>query len=263
MRFLLFLLTSLLLAIAVQSCKKECHDHTNPKCENYNPCFGKFPALADFTISEVVSGFPNETEEVFRMSYVQFSAKQEFESYQWVIGNHNDTFYTRTCGLKDFPEGETITVRLVGKRKPNTDCFPNDDGIDTVYKTFKVTAGDSLMPIVGEYEGYYEGNPNKKVTVKVLCTKKLDGQNIEYWDFSIQNIPVESVMELSDGITLGSSVWRIRSGDDGPVGGYRMEGYIYLLPDKKTLVATYNHWDTASHYPNFVRINGGFRGTRK
>lgn len=262
MRFLLLILIISGL-LTVQSCKKECHDKSNPDCENYDPCYGKSRTSADFTISEVVSGFPNETGEVWHNSYVQFTSKQDFDSYQWVIGTNKDTFYTKTCGLRDFPEGQTIQVRLIGKRTPNTKCFPDDDGIDTVYKSFKVTAGDSLLPILGEYEGYYDGYPNNKVTVKVLCTKKLDGQNIEYLDFSIVNIPVENFEEVTDIYGLGSSVWRINSDDDGAHGGYRMQGYIYLSPDKNTLKATYNHWDTATHYPNFVRISGGFTGTRK
>lgn len=262
MRFLLLVLFSVTLLIA-QSCKRECHDPANPDCENYDPCFGKEKTSADFTISEVVSGFANETDEVFRMSYVQFESKQDFDSYEWVIGNHPDTFRTKKCGLQSFPEGGTITVRFIGKKQPNRTCFPEDDGIDTVYKSFKVSAADSLIPILGEYEGYYDAYPNQKVTVKVFRKFVLDGQNQPSAEWGIINIPVTNVNGVREQLTLGASVWRINGDDDGPYSGYRMKGYIYLSPDKKTLTATYNHWDTASRYPNFVRINGGFKGTRK
>jgi hypothetical protein len=263
MRFLLFIITCLGIVLMAESCKKECQDKSNPDCENYDPCYGKAKTSADFTISEVVSGFANETDEVFRMSYVQFEAKQDFDSYQWVIGNHPDTFRTKKCGLQSFPEGETITVRLIGKKQPNTQCFPDDDGIDTVIKKFRVSAADSLIPILGEYEGYYDAYPNQKVTVKIFRKFVLDGQNQPSAQWGIINIPVTNINGVRDELTLGSSVWYINGNHDGAYAGYRMQGYVYLSPDKKTLTATYNHWDTASRYPNFVRINGGFKGTRK
>lgn len=263
MRFCLLVFMAFSLMVLASACKKECHDPSNPDCENYNPCHGKEKTNADFTVSELVSGVTNETDEVFRMTYVQFEAKQNFDSYEWVIGNHPDTFRTKKCGLQSFPEGETITVRFIGKKQPNKSCFPNDDGIDTVIKKFKVTKADSLMPILGEYEGYYDAYPNQKVTVKVFRKFVLDGQNQPSAEWGITNIPVTNINGVQSIFSFGSSIWRINGDDDGPLSGYRMQGYIYLLPDKKTLIATYNHWDTASRYPNFRRINGGFRGTRK
>lgn len=262
MRFLLLVLITLVL-LGTQSCKKECHDPSNPDCENYDQCFGKEKTNADFTISEVVGGRAFETDEVWRNSYVQFTAKQDFDSYQWVIGTHKDTFYTKSCGLSGFPEGQTIQVRLVGKRKPNTDCFAGDDGIDTVYKTFKVTASDSLLQIYGEYDGYYSNDPNHKVTVKVWRNMIPDSPTWRPKAY-FTNIPVEGIT-VSEIAGIGSTAFRINAEgiDDGPKGGYAMNGFVYLLPDKKTLKAEYSHWDTATHYPNFVRINGSFTGTRK
>ncbi len=261
MRFLLLSLICITL-LSTQSCKKECHDPTNPDCENYDPCFGKEKTNADFTISEVVGGRAFETDEVWRNSYVQFTAKQEFDSYQWVIGTHEDTFYTKSCGLSGFPEGATIKVRLVGKRQPYTGCFSGDDGIDTVYKTFKVTASDSVRPIYGEYEGYFSNYPNHKVTVNVWRDMIPD---VPTWKTKtyFTNIPVEGI-EVRELFAIGSTAIYLNGiGDDGPNGGYRMQGHVYLLPDKKTLKAEYSHWDTATRYPNLVRINGSFTGTRK
>lgn len=261
MRFLLFIITCLGIVLMAQSCKKECQDKSNPDCENYDPCYGKAKTSADFTISEVVGGRAFETDEVWRNSYVQFTAKQDFESYQWVIGTHKDTFYTKSCGLSGFPEGQSFQVRLIGKKKPNTDCFPTDDGIDTVYKTFKVTAHDSLRPIYGEYEGYFSNYPDHKVIVKVGRDMIPDFPTWKTKSY-FTNIPAEGCWV--DDITPASTAWSVNGMSDGPFsGGYRMIGYVYLLPDKKTLKAEYTHWDTATRYPNFVRINGSFTGTRK
>lgn len=263
MRFVLLVLISVSLLIT-QSCKRECHDPANPDCENYNPCFGKEKTSADFTISEVVGGRAFETDEVWRLSYVQFTARQEFDSYQWVIGTHKDTFYTKTCGLSGFPEGATIKVRLVGKRQPQTGCFAGDDGIDTVYKTFKVTAHDSILPIFGEYEGYYDAYPDKKVTVRVWREMVPDMPTWSMNSESITNIPVQGGA-MSIFTSLGSTAFFMDNEgvDSGPNGGYAMKGYVYLLPDRKTLKAEYTHWDTATRFPNYVRIKGGFTGTRK
>lgn len=264
MRFLLFLLLSTSLLILAQSCKKECHDPANPDCDNYDPCFGKEKPNADFTIYEVVGGKPFETDEIWHINKVRCIAKQDFDSYEWVVGDHVDTFRTKSFELGGFPEGKTFNVRLIGKRQPNTNCFAGDDGIDTVYKTFKVTAHDSLLPIYGVYEGAYSSYPDKKITSTIGYLTMPDSPTWKVWDYYITNIPVEGT-RISMITSLGATAFYL-SGvgvGDGPVSGYRMIGYIYLSPDKKTLKGEYSHWDTASRYPNFVRINGSFTGTRK
>lgn len=263
MRFLLLIIACLGIVLMAESCKKECHDKSNPDCENYDPCYGKEKTNADFTIEEMVAGRGFETDEIHRNSKVRFNAIQEFESYEWIVGNHVDTFRTKNFVLGGFPEGQSFTVRLIGKRKPNTRCFPDDSGIDTVFKTFKVTANDSLLPIYGQYEGYYDKYPDKKVTVNVWRTTRLFGSIWEVDDTYFLNLPVEGA-EVHNIFTIGASAWYVNIiGDDGKYSGYKFQGYVCLLPDKKTLKAEYSHWDTASRYPNLVRINGSFTGTRK
>lgn len=267
MRFLALIFIATALLFTAQSCKKECHDPANPNCENYDPCFRKEKTSANFTISEVVGGRAFETDEIHQINKARFIAQQDFDSYEWVVGNHIDTFRTKSFELGGFPQGETIDVRLIGKRNPNTLCFANDDGIDTVYKTFKVTAHDSLLPIFGEYEGYYSHAPNKKITVRFWRDTRPEGPNEPNWEVYnryFTNIPVEGT-EVSMITSIGATAYYIDNigNGSGIPSGYSMKGYVYLMPDKETLKAEYTHWDTATRYPNFVRIGGSFTGKRK
>jgi hypothetical protein len=263
MRILLFILTGISL-LAAQSCKKECHDPSNPDCENYDPCYGKNRTSADFTINEIVGGKPFETDEIWHINKVRCIAKQDFDSYEWVVGDHVDTFSTKGFELGGFPEGQTFKVRLIGKRQPNTHCFADDDGIDTVIKFFKVTAHDSLLPIFGTYEGTYGQYPDKKITVEVGRLTMPDVPTWRVYDTYFTNIPVEGT-RVSKITSLGATAFYLDNlgFDDGPVGGYAMMGYIYLSPDKKTLKGEYTHWDTTGLYNQFVRISGSYTGTRK
>ncbi|MBS1554012.1 MAG: hypothetical protein JSU09_03715 [Bacteroidetes bacterium] len=133
-----------------------CGDEPKP-----NPCRGIAPLDADFTIKQPISfAIANgrydtllATDTVLMGSTVQFEAKHDSMTYEWKIGEDDRTWNTKkvTLAFRDFYG--SVRIRLIGRWSPNVQCFPKDDGVDTVYRTLTVLQ-DKDNPVFGEYEGY-------------------------------------------------------------------------------------------------------------
>ncbi|MDD2982012.1 MAG: hypothetical protein PHQ74_01365 [Crocinitomicaceae bacterium] len=140
--FILFFTFSFVLSAGMflVGCKKE-----QPQMSELNKdCDCAEEVSADFTISEIAAyNIPNnelitETDTIFAERNVRFSAKTDQAQYTWLIGN--ETLSSQTVG-RYFPSqfsGQDIPVTLIVKKKPNSICFPLDDGIDTLVKWFHV-----------------------------------------------------------------------------------------------------------------------------
>ena len=131
------------------ACRKEQPDMRNSK----DPCKCASEVSADFVIEELATHIPEEiwieTDTSLHNKTVQFRALEEDAEYQWYIGI--DQFETQTASryFSDEWIGSDIPITLVVKKDPNKACFPNDDGYDSITKTFYV----SQYPI---YHGYDE-----------------------------------------------------------------------------------------------------------
>jgi hypothetical protein len=185
---------ALFVVVFFSTCKKDCcQDPTNPKCENYDPCYGKKATSAFFIIEEKFSTLDKWIEcdsvnGIGNISAVRFSALNDADSFIWTIGS--ETIYTKSFTRFDFPLKKHIPITLVVINKnPNKKCFPNDDGRDT-FKRMMYTWGREIewdqskgayvinnpKPIQGVYRGYYESDPKKEVTIVAKdtvysCTK--------------------------------------------------------------------------------------------
>lgn len=76
-------------------------------------------------------------------SHMTFVAKDIADAtyYKWIIGREeleNQPIVYR----EGFPRNEPIPITLIVHKKPNKECFPNDDGIDTLIKTYYFTDKD-------------------------------------------------------------------------------------------------------------------------
>ncbi|RYM35503.1 hypothetical protein ERX46_00510 [Brumimicrobium glaciale] len=136
----LLLLASVFLLV-IFACKK---DQLEIK-KTADPCDCASEVSADFDILERHSfagggGALTTTDNVLSWSTkeVRFRAKQNDAEYTWYIGA--DKEYEREVFSNFGTEwiGSTIPVTLVVKKKPNLICFPNDDGYDSITKTFKI-----------------------------------------------------------------------------------------------------------------------------
>ncbi|KAB2913813.1 MAG: hypothetical protein F9K23_16350 [Bacteroidetes bacterium] len=165
MRFLLFILICAGLILTAESCKKECHDRSNPDCENYDPCYGKQPLTADFETFEV-SIFPDNwipySTDTLASSDVFFRAKEENVEYEWTVGS--ETITTRSFTRKNFPVGVRIPITLKVKRKTDFGCFPTDSVVAQTRNIF-VIDGYENSKVAGYYQGYHTNNAADTFTV--------------------------------------------------------------------------------------------------
>lgn len=134
-----FMLLSLTVIV---SCKKE---QPQLNTEEKDPCDCASEVSADFDILER-HGFGGGngplivTDNVLGRSgkEVRFRAKEEEAEYTWYIGTdvETDRETFKTFGLQWV--GSTIPVTLVVEKEPNLVCFPNDDGYDSITKSFTI-----------------------------------------------------------------------------------------------------------------------------
>lgn len=178
MKFSYKLLVATLIAFSfiLHSCKEECpcDDPTDPMCDNYDPCFGKKAVSADFYMYENHEGLDTskgweyyDTDTLLGQS-VLLVAKEEFEpywsevTYTWIIGAETISGKDKKIITRNtFPTNEQIPVTLIVRKKPHLDCFPEDDGVDTVTRYMVFPSGNLLPKWQGEYIGYTTDDPNE------------------------------------------------------------------------------------------------------
>jgi len=181
----------LLLLIATQywgcrkECPKPCQDPTNPDCENYDPCFGKVAANADFTMEVKLGERKFEADTFGSTNTVIFTAKKWAESYHWIIGGNE--YKTQSFTNRDFPQYVNIQVTLIVKNTTILSCNPYGKTNDTITKTFYATGNgfrdtpyqkNYITPLWhGSYEGYFKDNPTVKRKIELLEYIKPDGAN--------------------------------------------------------------------------------------
>lgn len=163
MRFLLFVLTCFGILLTAESCKKECHDKSNPDCENYDPCYGQEPVTAKIEIGQFFPvanpEFTNVSilEEKFIAGYIHFNCPVPNAKYTWTLGAETITSQKFERSFDEtLPKG-TYTVKLVIEKEPNKSCFPTDDGVDTFIKTFELVPVCQTLTI-GIFKGVWEGS---------------------------------------------------------------------------------------------------------
>lgn len=155
------------------SCKRNdepCHDPTNPNCENYNPCYGKKPVKAELSISQHL--FPHASgdlgkifveDTVFPQVFIRFNCPLNGAKYTWTLGAETLTSQWVERGFVTTPLG-TYTVKLAVEKEPDTNCFPNDNGKDTVTKAFSIVPFCKLA-ILGVFKGRWDNVSNQDSSI--------------------------------------------------------------------------------------------------
>ncbi len=97
---------------------------------------------------------------------IKFEAIGEYDSYEWKLED-DTTLYNGKATVFSFkyPWGE-LKMRLIVRSKPDTLCFPDDDGIDTIYKSIFVINKENI-DLIGCYHGYLENDPSDTFTVDI------------------------------------------------------------------------------------------------
>ena len=166
-----------------------CPNSTEPEPD---PCEGKYPVSADFEIWEGSQAYKYKflTDTVIhKPNYAVFVCKNNYDYYEWKVGSQEKKYYTKEFSLSFYDHGvpfveNPIPIRLIVKSKPDSLCYPADDGIDTVFKSIYIVKYQESR-IFGDYYGYDTTNPNVYYTVNI-GKKYIEKKNWTY--FYINNL---------------------------------------------------------------------------
>jgi hypothetical protein len=170
---------SLALMMSCNKCKERCDDPTNPECPNYvvpdnnDPCLGKetthakFEMLQALTVENDVDTFITFHRYCRTNKAVRLRALQDSAQYHWIVGVQD--YYTReiTFTIGNEFEFQDLPITLIVTRTPQADCFPNDNGIDTVIKTITPLSKCNCS-IWGHYYGAWEETPLDSFEVAIF-----------------------------------------------------------------------------------------------
>lgn len=195
----LFFYSTLLFLVAVASCKKDddisecpCDDPSNPECPNYDPCLLENRITANFKIyDDVFSGGPNSDQwfedDVLYGGRIKFEAVEQDANYKWYLGQETlegTEYHEVVKTLFDLNPG-TYSAALRVQKEPNLQCFPNDTGIDSTFRTFEVVGICDLM-IMNKFKGVFESAPNDSIILEFFPYKLLPGN--QDWEVACEDI---------------------------------------------------------------------------
>jgi hypothetical protein len=194
------LFTAIALAITLLACRKIQPDFD---VSAEDPCDCASEVSADFVIEELFSPINQvfiETDTTFHDRDIQFRALEENAEYTWYIGI--DTFNTQSASrfFTDQWIGFDIPITLVVKKEPNNTCYPNDDGYDSITKTFYVSQypveyGTNQDIEFGSIEGTYRmfsTELNDSIDIGVDVNDKWDTRTIDFTNIDGTSIVCDS-----------------------------------------------------------------------
>jgi hypothetical protein len=160
---------------------KRCNDPSNPDCKNYDPCYGKTAASADFDIFERnrwkggANWIEVKSDTIIYGAFGVFRAKQNPDNdieYNWKIGFMEQEFTEPEVRLIFGNEvfGQTLPIRLITTKKQDQTCITNPKELrDTVTKFLHITS-PMRSRIFGKYEGEQlsEDGTFKKYTLEIV-----------------------------------------------------------------------------------------------
>jgi hypothetical protein len=178
-----------LLALFTTCCKDDCLDPTNPNCENYDPCHGKTQPSAKFIMEESNPVLANQgiwyADSAFFGAMLRFRSEYDEDGYKhtWYVGA--EVFNKATTPDRNFlnqSRPQDITVSHVLEYTPDLQCFPDDDGKDSVAQTFRLIASfNTDFQTYGTFRGVLD-NEVDSFDIQILSIDA-DGQlaNVNTW----------------------------------------------------------------------------------
>jgi hypothetical protein len=149
-------------------CKKKCNDVSNPECGNYNPCLAK-KVTADFNIYE--RSFYANIDSLWLTDTtvgwdVVFEPKfKNATSYTWKIGAGTYAKQKLSLSFNSAKDSAIIPITLTVHKKPDLDCYPQDDSIITFTKNLVIDRTNNKY--YGKWEGYYTDSPKVKSVIDI------------------------------------------------------------------------------------------------
>ncbi len=167
MKVLHLFVAFLMFGVLVTSCKKpDCVKPEYPAEEG--SCAGEHEVSAEFDVRQAMAGgnafvpswiHPVGEEGMFLVtSLARFVALEDDASYSWTIGAGEYDAQFGNLSFSDDDIGSIIPVTLIVDKMPNLECFPEDDGADTLTKFVKVIEHCDV-PTLGLYRGAWLRSP--------------------------------------------------------------------------------------------------------
>lgn len=237
MRILLILFLSITI---LSSCKKDDAD----------PCKNLTATSADFKITQSLETYDinnnpikitKEVNTVYKSATVDFTALNDGVSYKFKVGTDTREWTEKSFFLSFPNEEDNIPITLsVINNSVNNDCFPWDDGLDTMTKYINVIASE--WPWLGEYEGYFEHDSNTLRLIKLRS----------YGIIGISGVnchPNDTVAAYRSANTFGFSI----------SSGTCLEPYGVGLYENDVITLSYHE---EIYGPSEERVSRKFTGTR-
>jgi hypothetical protein len=235
-----------------------------------DPCAALKPVSADFTTS--VDGMEMDT---FRLpATITFKAKDSTaQSYAWSFPDGTNTSDKNKFFLTFHNEVGKVDVQLILRNKPQTDCFPKDDGIDTVQKSmfFIHPYEREKLPYIGVFVGSDDTNPNHKfeVIIKLFPLTAPEPEPQQYYRLGMRifNIPEgcgqgdTTMFSYSPYVRGNYKVFTFDNSGDITNGCASVYGKgLSINKDKIVIDYTYLVWNPAKQKSDvFVRKFTGYR----
>lgn len=183
-KLLIVLCLSLSLAL-LSDCKKD--------PQPANPCAGKQLPKADFILAEKLVWEDSyfETDKINWVRDLFLRGPDGYKTYVWQVGT-NMNWSTQKNAKVSFDKAEgKLKVRLIATREPMLECFPSDDGIDTVEKWIDVIENtfnkEWISPLQGSWEGKSSQYGDDIYTISFVSKDSLSSLP-EYWNHFLYNL---------------------------------------------------------------------------
>jgi len=202
---------------------------------------------------------------------VYFSAKnKKADSYEWQVGNNLISQTESDFSLYFDDTIGSISVRLIVRSKPNSICFPSDDGVDTIIKTLTIK-NKSPHPIVGKYYGYNTNDPLNTFTIEIDTASISTPTNLGSpysCGFFVKNLPNgnNSLMSIAGKLGSTTNSFYISGNEyqpynsniiiqEGTHGNFEQSSHGIVYPKENKIVIDYysspviNQFTLGSPYP--------------
>ena len=248
--------------LILQGCKEECPctDPTNPNCDNYDPCWGKKPVSADFEMSQQpVTFYPDyvgewHPEQKFFRGLIGFKSSQYVENdtsvkYTWLIGSeviHDYTFVRNFVDTRQTGENN-IPITFIVEKEPDLDCFPLDDGKDTVTKYIQLvdnaceflTHGDFIVLFEGDIDSTIVKVRNWKYDVNETFVNSCGGGYSQLINFDNKKEMIDTIFDQNGAASFYSKIWFYQSKTGEGTFGNLFNGYFDVNPETWECEAEY------------------------
>jgi hypothetical protein len=159
--------------------------------DNPNPCDRKAKITAEFVVGAQFLGVDTVIlgDTILAGSTVVFraSSNDEYQFYEWKIGDDPRKFNTKEVGLTFssdlFFQPQSVEVSLKVQDSFLQNCFPLTKGRDSVTKKIVIVPQRNSV-VFGDFEGYLEESPNNKFVVNIrycnpnnqgfICSNNID-----------------------------------------------------------------------------------------